>query len=87
MEKTGEYIQGVNVIVKNTKIGSISNNSGTYKISVSDNNAVVVFSAVNYFTQEVQVSCKEIIDILLQIKFNSAFDNKVLLMLKEYGLD
>ena len=53
MEKTGEYIQGVYVIVKNTKIGSISNNSGTYKISVSDNNAVVVFSAVNYFTQEV----------------------------------
>lgn len=64
--KTGEFVQGVNVIVKNTKIGSISNNAGAYKISVSDNNAVLVFKAVNYLTQEVQVSGKEIIDIILQ---------------------
>lgn len=87
--KDGESVgfnQGVNLIVKVTATGTISNNSRAHKISASDNNAVVVFSAVNYLTQEVQVNGKETIDIILQVKANSAVDKKVLRVLRNYGL-
>ena len=83
--ETGEFVQGVNVIVKGTATGTISNNSWAYKISVSDNNALLVFNEMIYLTQEVRVNDKINIDILLQEKPNSAADNKVLRMLKEYG--
>ena len=69
--ETGELVQGVNVVVKGTATGTISNYSGVYRISISDNNAVLVFSAVNYLTQEVQVNGRVNIDIVLQIKPNS----------------
>jgi TonB-linked SusC/RagA family outer membrane protein len=59
-------IPGVTVKIKNTQVGVITNNAGIYKISVSDENAVLVFSFVGYTTQEIPIQKKNNIDVVLQ---------------------
>ena len=45
-------MQGVSVSIKGTKTGTITNNNGDFSISVSDNNAVLVFKYIGYLSLE-----------------------------------
>lgn len=58
-------IPGVNILVKGTNSGTITNVSGEYTISVSSSNEVLVFSFVGFNMQEVPVEGRSIIDITL----------------------
>ena len=64
-DETGATLPGVNVVLKGTNSGAITDNDGRYTISVPDDNAVLVFSFIGYQPQEVVVSNRTEIDISL----------------------
>src|SRR5690554_5515361 len=45
---TGEELPGVNVILQNTTIGTVTDMDGNYSISLTDPDAVFVFSFIGY---------------------------------------
>jgi len=62
---TGNAVPGVNIVVKGTQIGVISDANGKYSITVPDKNAVLVFTFIGYDLQEVPVAGRSIIDVAL----------------------
>ncbi len=58
-------IPGVTVLVKNTTNGTTTDGEGRFKINVSDNTAILVFSSVGYLSQEMVVGNKTTINISL----------------------
>lgn len=63
----GQSIPGVSVVVKGTVIGTVSNIDGDYTISVPSDNGVLVFSFVGMKTQEIAISGKLTINVVLQV--------------------
>ncbi len=53
---TNEPLAGVNVIVKGTSIGVITDIEGNYTLSIPGTQATLVFSFIGYLTQELTVS-------------------------------
>lgn len=64
--QTGDPMPGVNVLVKGTTFGSISDINGKYSINVPAQNSILVFSFIGYGSQEIPVSGRSVIDVLLQ---------------------
>ena len=62
---TGETLPGVNVIVKNSSKGDVTDFDGNYKISAVPKGAILVFSYLGFTTKEVVVD-KEIINVTLE---------------------
>jgi TonB-linked SusC/RagA family outer membrane protein len=65
-DATGEPMIGVNVFVKGTSIGSITDVNGRFSLNVPDNSAILVFSFIGYATQEIKVGNQRTINITLQ---------------------
>ncbi|MDP3002738.1 MAG: TonB-dependent receptor [Bacteroidales bacterium] len=63
---TGEVMPGVNIQVKGTAIGAISDGSGKFSISTTDRNATLVFSFVGYTDQEIPLAGRIVIDVALK---------------------
>jgi TonB-linked SusC/RagA family outer membrane protein len=63
--ETGSVMPGVNIQVKGTTIGAISDINGNYSLNVPDRNAVLVFSFIGYASQEATVGSRVIFDIAL----------------------
>ena len=61
----GITLPGVNVLIKGTSIGIISDNDGNYSIQQVDPNATLVFSYIGFLTQEVGVNAKNVINVTL----------------------
>jgi TonB-linked SusC/RagA family outer membrane protein len=64
-DETGEGMPGVNVLVKGTTTGVVTDVNGSYSISVPGNNAVLVFSFLGYVTIERTVGNQRIINITM----------------------
>ncbi len=62
-DNTGELLPGVSIQIKGTTQGGITDMEGRYSLSVSDDQAVLVFSFVGMETQEVNVNGRSVIDI------------------------
>ena len=62
---TGETLLGVNVIVKNSSKGDVTDFDGNYKISSVPKGSILVFSYLGYKTIEVAVD-KEVINVALE---------------------
>ena len=60
-----EGLPGVNVVVKGTTTGGITDIEGKYSVTVTDDNASLIFSSVGYVTEEVVVGVQSIIDLTL----------------------
>ncbi|MCH7409340.1 TonB-dependent receptor [Belliella sp. DSM 111904] len=58
-------LPGVNVVIKGTNNGTVTDIDGAYTISVPDNDAVLVFSSIGYVTQEFRVGTSSTINISL----------------------
>lgn len=58
-------LPGVNVVVKGTTQGVVTEANGTYRLDVSAEANVLVFSFIGYVTQEVSVNGRSVIDITL----------------------
>jgi len=60
---TGEPMPGVNIVVKGTTIGALTDLSGRYSVTVSDPNDVLVFTFIGYNAQEVLLAGRRIVDV------------------------
>ena len=58
-------LTGVNVIIKGTLIGVVTDLNGKYTITVPNGNTFLVFSFVGYATVELQVGDRRVIDVEL----------------------
>ena len=58
-------LPGVNVIVKGTAQGTVTDIEGNYNIEVADESTVLTFSSVGFVSQEIVVGSQSVIDILL----------------------
>ncbi|KAA6314684.1 TonB-dependent receptor SusC, partial [termite gut metagenome] len=64
-DTSGELFPGVNVTVKGTAIGVVSDINGHYSLRVSDKKAVLVFSFIGTATQEIIVGNRTNINVTL----------------------
>ena len=55
-DENGDGLPGVNVLAKNTTIGTVTDIEGNYRLSIPDNAETLVFSSVGYLTQEVAIN-------------------------------
>ncbi len=62
----GEGLAGVSITVKGSRIGTTTDVSGNYAITVPDN-ATLVFSSVGYETKEVVVAGQAVINVTLSL--------------------
>ena len=62
-EATGDPLPGVNVVVKGTSTGQVTDVNGRYSINVPDGNAVLQFSFVGYVTAEFVVGNQRMINV------------------------
>ncbi len=63
----GLFLPGVNVLVKGTSIGVITNAQGQYSITVPSDAQTLVFSFIGMLTQEVVIGNASVIDVPLQV--------------------
>lgn len=66
IDSTGEPLIGVNVSIKGTTTGTITDLDGKYTLQAPNSDAVVVFSFIGYKREEVPVGSKTVIDMTLQ---------------------
>ncbi|MEQ6120441.1 TonB-dependent receptor [Reichenbachiella sp. MALMAid0571] len=59
-------LPGVNVLLKGTSIGTITDINGRFSLNVPDENSILVFSSVGFIKQEIIVGNRATIDISLK---------------------
>lgn len=62
----GETIPGVNILVKGTLTGTVTDIDGNYAITVPNEGDILVFSSIGYITQEVEVNGRAVIDVTME---------------------
>lgn len=62
----GLGIPGVNILIKNTSVGTVTDVEGEYSIDVPDEGSVLVFSSIGYVAQEVPVNGRTVINITME---------------------
>lgn len=75
-DEMGEPLIGVNVSVKGTTIGNITDLDGKYTLQVPNEQSVIVFSFIGYTTQEVTVGSQRAFNVILR-EDNQALDEVV----------
>jgi TonB-linked SusC/RagA family outer membrane protein len=66
VDENGMSMPGVNVQIKNTTRGTVTDVEGNYKIAVDDaSSAILVFSIIGYVTEEVSVGTRDVINVTL----------------------
>ncbi len=58
-------LPGVSILVKGTSNGTVTDATGNYRIAIGSDDALLVFSAVGYTTEEVAVGDRSTINVLL----------------------
>ncbi len=56
-------IPGVNILVKGTTVGTVTDFNGNYSLSVPEGSSTLVFSFVGFFTQEVAVGNNSVLNV------------------------
>ena len=62
----GSSLPGVNVVIKGTTNGTVTDSDGGYKISVSGSDAVLVFSFIGMASQEESVGARSVVDVQMK---------------------
>lgn len=63
----GRVLPGVNVLVKGTLIGTVTDSNGRYSIHSPNKGGVLVFSFVALVTQEVPIGSSNILDVVMHM--------------------
>ncbi len=58
-------LPGVNIVIKGTSIGQVTDSDGRYSIAVPNADATLVFSFVGYVTEEITIGERRTIDVSL----------------------
>ncbi|WP_353719039.1 TonB-dependent receptor [Dyadobacter sp. 676] len=61
--KDSSPLPGVNVLIKGSGVGTSTDASGNYEITVPDESSVLVFSFVGFTSQEITVGSRSVIDV------------------------
>lgn len=64
-DENGEPMVGVNVLVKGTTGGTVTDVDGNYRLEVPDDATVLVFSFIGYNREEIAINARAIIDVAL----------------------
>jgi TonB-dependent starch-binding outer membrane protein SusC len=72
--KDASPLPSVNIVVKGTTSGTVTNVDGTFSLNVPNGNAVLIFSYTGYTPQEVTVGSKTNFDIKLEVKASTLND-------------
>ncbi|WP_031529094.1 SusC/RagA family TonB-linked outer membrane protein [Dyadobacter crusticola] len=75
---TPQGLPGVNVIVKGTQIGTVTDADGKFTINVPEEGTTLVFSYVGYLAQEIEIGTRSTIDV--QLKADAKSLNEVVVV-------
>jgi TonB-linked SusC/RagA family outer membrane protein len=64
-DQKGQPLPGVNVKLKNTTTGVITNNDGNYSMNLSSGKETLIFSYIGFTTQELAVNNRKRVDVTL----------------------
>src|SRR6478609_9762126 len=62
----GSTLPGVNVVLKGTSTGTVTDGQGNYLITAPDQGGVLIFSFIGFKTKEVKIGIKNRIDVTLE---------------------
>ncbi len=62
---TAEAMPGVNIVIKGTNFGAITDVNGNFSLAITDRNATLVFSFIGYVTQEVPLNGRTTVNVAL----------------------
>ncbi len=62
----GQPLPGVNVMLKGTSVGVVSDVNGKYQINITSNEDVLVFSFIGFLHQEVKVENRSVINVAME---------------------
>ncbi|MGB3851297.1 MAG: TonB-dependent receptor [Tunicatimonas sp.] len=60
---TGETLPGVNIVVKGTAIGTVTDVNGNYRLTAPDDAETLVFSSVGYTSEELAIGNQTVINL------------------------
>ena len=66
-DENGSGFPGVNILLKGTTTGAVSDAQGNYVINVENENSVLVFSFVGYVDQEIVVGNQSVINVQMEV--------------------
>ena len=64
-EESGEALPGVNVVVKGTTAGTVTNIDGNYQLQVPEDQGILQFSFIGFLTKEVEVGSQSTLNVNL----------------------
>lgn len=64
-DEDGSALPGVNVILKGTTVGTVTDIDGNYKVNVPDEDGILVFSFIGLASQEVPIGNRSVIDVTM----------------------
>lgn len=64
-QESNEGLPGVNVIIKGTTTGTVTDADGNYKIEVASSESVLIFSSIGYVSQEIMVGQQAVINVTM----------------------
>lgn len=65
-DEKGEGIPGVNVLVKGSNMGTVTDVEGRFNLQVENENSILVFSSIGFVTQEIVVGNRQTINVSLE---------------------
>lgn len=65
-DEAGEPLYGVNVLIKGSSTGVVTDLDGKYNISVPGENAILIFSYIGYESQQITIGSKHTINIVMR---------------------
>ena len=65
VDSNGDVLIGVNVIVKGTQQGTVTDNQGIFSLQVPNQNSVLEFSYVGYSTSDVPVNGRNYLNVIM----------------------
>jgi TonB-linked SusC/RagA family outer membrane protein len=65
-DENGLPLPGVNVLIKGTNKGVITDTNGNFSVEIENPNSVLVFSFIGFITHEIPVNSKTTIDVTLK---------------------
>ena len=66
-DENQEGLPGVNIVLKGTTIGTISDYNGAYRLNLPEEGGVLLMSAIGYSTKEIPIGSRSIIDHVMEV--------------------
>ncbi|MDF9799332.1 TonB-linked SusC/RagA family outer membrane protein [Catalinimonas alkaloidigena] len=64
-DENGDGLPGVNILVKGTTVGTVTDIDGNYKLTVSENASTLVFSSIGFTSEETAIDGRSVINVEL----------------------